>query len=113
MYRRDEDMSRNNGYWKNDGRFGGGRGFNGGRGDDRGFKRRAEADEGYWNKEEDLRQKLIRDHEYRGANRDWREPDPTEKCFRCGEEGHHMVSFSIVFMFLLLKMKLLTAQSQR
>ena len=76
MYRRDEDMSRNNGYWKNDGRFGGGRGFNGGRGGDRGFKRRAEADEGYWNKEEDLRQKLIRDHEYRGANRDWREPDP-------------------------------------
>jgi hypothetical protein len=43
----------------------------------------------YRHNEEDLRQKLVRDQEYRATEREWRAQDPNEKCFRCGEEGHH------------------------
>jgi hypothetical protein len=46
-------------------------------------------DASYRRSEEDLRQKLVRDQEYRGAGREWRAHETNEKCFRCGEEGHH------------------------
>lgn len=89
MDRREEDWNRNLNHQRPGGREGGGRGYNGGRGDGRGFKRRMDEEEGYRYQEEDLRHRLTRDQEYRGGDREWKGPDPQEKCFRCGDAGHH------------------------